>query len=109
MVTGFAPSKCHKFTQRGEISKEAEVNIISNALDQYDGIVVDWVETGDVVEQRYLEKRSPICKRSPSPCIKKKKKADLAYVSVRWGLPSKFAGKKITKKYDKVHARVSAW
>ena len=103
LFTSQPPSKCHRFTQEWDISKGAEVNIISNALDQDAVSVVDWVETGNVVEQRYLEKRSPIlCKRSPSPCIKKKikkgKKVDLGYGSVRWGLPIKFAGKTIAKK-----------
>ena len=96
------PSKCHKYTQDWKISKEAEVNIISNASDQDDGSAVDWVKTGDVVGPRHHEKRSPICKRSPSPCIKKikkkGKKVDLGYVSVRY----KFPGKKITKKTAKL-------
>ena len=77
------------------------MNIISDALGQDDSSVLDGLEIGDAVEQRFLEKRSPICKRSPSPCIKKikkKKKVDLGYGSVRWGLPIKFAGKKIAKK-----------
>ena len=78
------------------------MNIISNALDQDDGSAVDWVKTGDVVGPRHHEKRSPICKRSPIPCIKKikkkGKKVDLGYGSVRWGLPIKFAGKTIAKK-----------
>ena len=78
------------------------MNIISNASDQDDGSAVDWVKTGDVVGPRHHEKRSPICKRSPIPCIKKikkkGKKVDLGYVSVRY----KFPGKKITKKTAKL-------
>ena len=48
------------------------MNIISHALDQDDGSLVDGVEIGEVVEQRYLEKRSP--KPPFDPFSKKKKK-----------------------------------
>ena len=50
------------------------MNIISHALDQDDGSLVDGVEIGEVVEQRYLEKRSPIPPFDPLSKKKIKKK-----------------------------------
>ena len=75
------PFKCNTPTQDWDIREGAEVNIISNASDQDDGRMVDGLEIGDVVGQRYLEKRSPKKKLKPpfDPFSKKKIKTKLKW------------------------------